>query len=99
MGSIHVSNKPKGFLFSECLTSVLSIIRDTRFMSDMAVRYAPAFSIPPRVFLLIVAYILFVVAKSMSGHIRATLNYTSVIAFLAAVWQSVLTKIVKDAFA
>ena len=60
-----MSNKSKGFLFGKCLTSVLGIIRDTRFMSDMAVRYTPAFSVPPRIFLVIVAYILFVVAKSI----------------------------------
>ena len=96
MESIHMSNKPKGFVLSECFTSVLSIIRDTRFMSDMAVRCAPAFSVPPRIFLVIVAYILFAVAKSISGHTRVTLNYVSVIALLAAVWQDILTEIIKD---
>ena len=96
MESVHTSDTSKGFLFSELLTSVRSVIRDARFMSDMAMRCAPSLSISPQVFLLIVAYVLFVVAKKVSGHTRAILNYVSVAAFLAAVWQYILTKIAKD---
>ena len=96
MESMYESNKPKGFLFGELLTSVRSVIQDARFMSDMAMRCAPSLSISPQVFLLIVAYVLFVVAKKVSGHTRTILHYVSVAAFLAAVWQYILTKIAKD---
>ena len=96
MEYVHASNKPKGFLLCEFFTPVLSVIRATRFMSDVAVRCASALSITPRIFLAIIAYILFVVAKNVSGHTRAILNYASVTAFLAAVWQDVLAEIAKD---
>ena len=99
MESIPTSGKPRGFLFGDLLTSVRSVVCATRFMSDMAIRCAPSLSISPQAFLLIISYIMFVVTKSTSGHTRAILNYVSVVAFLAVVWQGVLTKIIKDASA
>ena len=95
MESVHTSDRLKGFLLGEFLTCARDTIHDARIMSDMAVRYAPALSIQPWAFLVIVACVLFVVAKKMSGHTRAIMSRLSIVAFLGAVWQRILIEIVK----
>ena len=95
----HSHDETKSFLFGGLLTYVRDIIHDARIMSDMAVRYAPALSIQPWMFLMIVCVVLFVTAKKMSGYASAVMSRLSISAFLGAAWQYISTVIAEYASA
>ena len=99
METPHSHDETKGFLFGGLLTYVRDTIHDARIMSDMAARYAPALSIQPWTFLMIVCFVLFVVAKKMSGYTSAIMGRLSISAFLGAAWQYISTKIAEYASA
>ena len=73
----------KGFLLSETSITVYSAILLTPIVLSVASRYLPTFA-PAWIVLIVVAFLIFILASSMNGFVRAALHGVSIAIFLNA---------------